>query len=79
MVLSKAIVVAKKVQFIKNFNLPSCNNCVYYILGSTAKSGECTKFGEKDIISGKIIYENVYGCRLNENMCSPAAYYYRNL
>jgi hypothetical protein len=67
-----AIVLAKSKQFIKNINLPSCNNCIYYI----AKTSKCSKFGEKDIISGKITYEKATYTRYTENMCGIIGNYY---
>jgi len=73
--ITKAIVEVGKKQFIKNIRLPSCADCNYYIAG-TAKTGKCTKFGEKDIITGKITYENALHTRLTENMCSIKANYF---
>ena len=73
--LEKAIVIAKKTKFIKNIRLPSCADCNYYIPG-TLKSGKCSKFGEKDIITGKITYEYALHTRLTENMCSITGHYF---
>ena len=73
--ISKAIVKVNKIQFIKNIRLPSCADCNYYVPG-TIKSGKCTKFGEKDIVSGKITYENAVYTRTTENMCSEKGVYF---
>ena len=73
--ITRAIVEVGKIQFIKNIRLPSCADCNYYIAG-TAKTGKCTKFGEKDIITGKITYENALHTRLTENMCSITGHYF---
>lgn len=72
--LEKAIVVVKKTQFIKNINLPSCIDCLYYL----GKSGRCSKFGEKDIISGKIVYGSASQIRLTENLCGIKGNYFEN-
>jgi len=50
-------------KIIKNMNLPSCRNCVYYKpytldLDYTSKLSKCEKFGEKDIITGEIKYND---------------------
>ena len=73
--ITKAIVEVSKKQFIKNIRLPTCADCNYYIAG-TVKTGKCTKFGEKDIITGKITYENTLYTRLTENMCSITGHYF---
>jgi len=70
------ISIGKK-QFIKNMNSPVCMNCIYYILNKS-KYGKCSKFGEKDIITGKITYENVTEIRLDENMCGIKGNYHEN-
>ena len=71
--ISRAI-VATKSQFIKNIHLPSCNNCFYYVPSMSSKHGKCKKFGEKDIVTGKITYENAYACR--SSMCGESAHYF---
>ena len=70
--LSKTI----SAQFIKNKNLPACINCIFYNSGHL-KSSKCSKFGEKDIITGKIIYESAIFSRTNENMCGKSGNYYQ--
>ena len=73
--LEKVIVLAKKSRFIKNIKLPVCADCKYYIPG-TIKNGKCSKFGEKDIITGKITYENAVYTRVTENMCGVVGNYF---
>jgi hypothetical protein len=71
--LEKAIIVVKKTQFIKNINLPNCTDCLYYM---GKKSGKCTKFGEKDIITGNIIYGSATQIRHTENLCGLKGNYF---
>jgi hypothetical protein len=73
--ISKAITVVNKTQFIKNMKYPACNDCFYYIQGKL-KPSKCTKFGEKNVITGKIIYEDVSIVRLDDNLCGKKGNYY---
>ena len=73
--ISKVVDSVIKKQFIKNMNLPSCSECVFYVPGKI-KSGICTKFGEKDLITGKISHQNVLITRFDENMCGTKANYF---
>ena len=48
--------------FIKNMDKPVCKECKYFKYDSIYKDyglGRCTKFGKKDLITGKIIFEDV--------------------
>jgi len=74
--ITKLIVNVSKNQFIKNIKAPVCNDCYYYVAGKL-KLGKCMKFGEKDIITGKINYENVTNSRFIENMCGIKGNYYQ--
>jgi hypothetical protein len=71
--MEKAITIVKKAQFIKNIKLPSCIDCQYYI---GKNLGKCSKFGEKDLITGKIVYGSVTQTRFNENLCSTKGNYF---
>jgi hypothetical protein len=67
--------------FIKNSEIPPCLNCIYYkpsiTSGDFASSlSECTKFAEKDIITGEIKNEFVSTCRRDENMCGKRGKYF---
>jgi hypothetical protein len=73
--ITKLTVNVSKTQFIKNIKVPVCNDCYYYV-ASKLKIGKCMKFGEKDIITGKINYENALHTRVTENMCSIKANYF---
>jgi len=75
--VTKAIVITKPIRFIKNMKLPNCIDCVFHIPGSP-KLGKCTKFGEKDIITGKILYNNVINTRYDENMCGVTGNYFEH-
>jgi hypothetical protein len=61
-------------QFIKNFNVPICKNCVYFRPYKNDVQlfdlGKCTKFGKMDIISGIIAYKYAFDCRNSENLCT---------
>jgi len=66
-------------QIIKNINLPACIDCIHYMVNGQlhiGKTSKCTKFGEKNIITGKIIYENVIKSRMDENLCTSKGYYF---
>ena len=69
-------------KIIKNINIPSCRNCIYYkpsILDSNFDSktlSKCEKFGEKDIITNKITYEYVTLCRNDESKCGEKGVYF---
>ena len=56
---------------VKNGDIPSCCNCIHYKPSYTSSEfattlNECTKFAEKDIITGKITNEYANICRREE-------------
>lgn len=66
---------------IKNINVPSCRNCIYYkpcVYGDEFSStySTCEKFGEKDIITGKIKHYYVELCRDDELKCGKNGKYF---
>ena len=63
------------VETIKN-NAVLCKNCIYFKRESFG-SNKCIKFGELDIISGKIEYDGAYKSRLNSNSCGMEAKYFQ--
>jgi hypothetical protein len=68
-------------KIIKNFNIPACKNCIYYkpntlYGGFTSPFNKCTKFGEKDIITGKITYNYADDCRNDEAKCGKEGKYF---
>ena len=63
--------------FIKNMDKPICKDCKYFKSDITYKDynyGQCTKFGKKDLISGKIIFEDVILAR-NQDCGVNATYF----
>jgi hypothetical protein len=58
---------------IKNINLPSCRNCMYYKPSThndfSSSLNRCEKFGTKDIISDEIDYDFASYCRNDEDKC----------
>lgn len=54
---------------IINNNLPPCSRCIHYKNSFNNRLGKCTKFGQKDIITGKINYEYALDIRSDENKC----------
>jgi hypothetical protein len=67
-------VLISKLQFIRNAKLPVCLDCVYFVQGLK----RCSKFGDKDVVSGKISYVNAESARSIENMCSRKGIYFEN-
>jgi hypothetical protein len=68
-------------KIIKNINIPSCKNCIYYkpnIFNNdfTCTFNKCEKFGEKDIITDKITYKFADFCRNDEAMCGKEGKYF---
>lgn len=66
---------------VKNGNILSCRNCIHYKPFDLSKEfagylNECTKFAEKDIVTGKITNEFANVCRRDENMCGKYAKYF---
>lgn len=58
---------------IKNNNIPACRNCKFfmpkYYNQFDSDMNRCVKFGEKDIITGKIEYDFVSTSRKDEAKC----------
>ena len=62
---------------IRNINIPSCKNCIYYIPITFNNLDKCNKFGTKDIINDKISYEYANSCRYNESKCGIQGKYFQ--
>jgi hypothetical protein len=75
--MEKALTVVSKIQFIKNAKVPVCFDCAYFIPGAH-KLSRCSKFGEKDVVTGKVTYASAENSRLIENMCSRKGIYFEN-
>ena len=64
---------------IKNINVPSCRNCIYYkqeLNDFHSELGRCTYFGEKNIQTDVIKYDFADLCRSSENKCGLEGKYY---
>ena len=79
--------IIKEKSFIKNIEVPICINCVHFIKFKTKNTydssgpqnlqlSQCKKFGIKNVLSGKIEYEQAPKCRFNKDMCSSNAIYF---
>jgi len=68
-------------KIIKNIELPSCKNCIYYkpnILHNdfTSTFNKCEKFGEKNIITDIVTYNFADFCRNDETKCGKEGKYF---
>ena len=70
--MEKALNIVNKIQFIRNARLPICLDCTYFVQSLK----RCSKFGEKDVVSGKLTYVSADAARSNENMCSRKGIYF---
>jgi hypothetical protein len=64
---------------IKNINVPSCRNCIYYkpeVNDFHSELSRCMYFGEKNIQTDIISYEYAYLCRSSENKCGLQGKYF---
>ena len=77
--------VSPKVRFIKNMNYPTCDNCFNFrnftpIEGTSSfeysSIGVCMKFGEKNMVTGKIKYDYAIDCRNDVSKCTNIARYF---
>lgn len=53
---------------VTNIQHPVCRNCVHFI-PSNIGSNKCGKFGEKDIVTGKLTFETARTCRAKDELC----------
>ena len=64
-------------QIIKNGDIPICKECAYFKPHSNQwQLGKCIKFGEKNLISGKVTYLYANETRSNELLCSANGLYF---
>jgi hypothetical protein len=65
---------------IRNSNIPSCRNCVFFKPPKNRDFscilGQCEKFGDKNILSDEIKYDYVKICRLDETKCGLQGKYF---
>ena len=74
-----ALINATKI--IKNIDIPACRNCIHYKpsihnTDFTVFYNKCDKFGDKDIITGKISYDIAELCRKDELRCGIDGKYF---
>ena len=67
--------------FIKNVQKPECKNCIYYkpndFTGLDLSTyNKCLKFGEKNILDGKIQYDVAKYSRNDEGKCGIEGKYF---
>lgn len=67
-------------KIIKNINVPSCRNCIYYkqesLFGSYPELNKCEYFGEKNIQTDIIEHDFADVCRSRENKCGLEGKYF---
>ena len=70
-------------QIIKNEYLPVCNKCIYFSqykntanMKKYIEMSKCTKFGDKDIITGNIEYMTACNARKNKDYCGIYGIYF---
>ena len=66
-------------KIIKNIDLPSCKNCIYYdpkYNNDYSNINKCNKFGVKNIISDEINYDFADSCRNDESKCGIQGKYF---
>jgi hypothetical protein len=69
-------------KLIKNIDLPSCKNCIYYkpnllYRDFTSTFNKCEKFGVKDVVTDKITYNYADLCRNDETKCGIEGKYFK--
>lgn len=66
--------LTKTPSFIKNQNYPVCAQCVSYL--PVDKLSKCKTFGQKDFLTGKILYDYADFCREDEMKCGLKGKYF---
>jgi hypothetical protein len=68
-------------KIIKNINIPSCRNCIYYkpavYNNFDCETNKCEKFGEKNIVTNEISYDFANSCRNDELKCGKEGKYFQ--
>lgn len=66
-------------KIIRNANVPSCKNCIYYKPYNgdfSSPLSRCKKFGEKNIITDEIKNDFADLCRKNDEKCGFGGKYF---
>ena len=61
--------IIPKNQIIRNIISPLCKECVYFKNSSKIMYSPCMKYGEKNVITGEVTYDNVIMARNDESKC----------
>jgi hypothetical protein len=83
--MSSLFHIIKRTLFIKNANLNTCKNCVYFIKDTPfeygapndEKYGKCKMFGEKNLITGIVQHDYAVWCRQNNAKCGQDGKYFK--
>ena len=74
------LLVTNSEKIIKNINIPSCRNCIYFKPHTssdfTSSLSKCEKFGEKNILTDKITNYYADSCRNDEDKCGLQGKYF---
>ena len=72
-------------QFINNLKTPICVRCSHFIEHNNNYTrgtypintlGNCSKFGKKNLVTGKIEYDSALKCREDINKCGKDAMFF---
>jgi hypothetical protein len=64
-------------RFIRNIDYPVCSQCMFFMQPALKKIAPyCSKFGEKNLFTGEIKYENISIARIQTNMCGEKGVYF---
>ena len=59
---------------IKNGEYPACKNCIHFVENEVVSFSRCAFFGEKNLITGEIIYK--YADLTRNNECGVSGKYF---
>jgi hypothetical protein len=71
----------KNKNIVKNIDIPSCKSCIHYNPSPydsdfTSTTSRCAKFGEKNLITEKIVMDFADSCRRDDTKCGKEGNYY---
>jgi len=65
---------------IRNNELPACTSCIHYRpfehTEYSSEIAECALFGEKNVLTDKILFDTVRKCRSEESKCGKEGKHY---
>lgn len=64
---------------IKNFDNPSCKNCVNFIHDGSYEFGKCKLFGDKNLVTNEINNDYANRCRDSEDKCGVTGKYFQRM